>query len=55
QQVVLRILKRKFGALSAALETDIRALTPPLLLNLSEALLDFATPADLQTWLQEHA
>ncbi|PDW03690.1 hypothetical protein CJ255_07670 [Candidatus Viridilinea mediisalina] len=55
QQLVLRLLKRKVGPLSDALEAQVVALSPSLLLSLSEALLDFTTSADLQAWLQEHA
>jgi hypothetical protein len=51
QQLILRQLTRKLGALSAPLEAKVTALPPPLLIELSEALLDFNQPADLDVWL----
>lgn len=54
QELVLRQLKRRCGEVSDVLEADVLALAPLLLLDLSEALLDFTSPDDLQAWLQNH-
>ncbi|WP_124681794.1 DUF4351 domain-containing protein [Candidatus Viridilinea mediisalina] len=53
RNMVLRLLKRKFGELNEALEAQISALPPSLLAPLSEALLDFMTQAELDAWLRE--
>lgn len=54
QQLVLTQLKRKFGGMTSALEAAVKTLTPPLLLSLSEDLLDFTDPEDLEAWLQNN-
>ena len=53
--LVLRQLRRRLGALSADLETQIRALPVADLEALGEALLDWQTPAELLAWLQRHS
>ncbi|MFV9505465.1 MAG: DUF4351 domain-containing protein [Oscillochloridaceae bacterium umkhey_bin13] len=53
--IVLRLLTRKLGALDATLTDRVTALTPEMLLDLSEALLDFMAPPDLSIWLDQHA
>ncbi|HYQ91005.1 MAG TPA: DUF2887 domain-containing protein, partial [Candidatus Competibacteraceae bacterium] len=52
--LVLRLLQRRLGALSADVETQIRALSVADLEALGEALLDWQTPAELLAWLQHH-
>ncbi|MFV9505466.1 MAG: DUF4351 domain-containing protein [Oscillochloridaceae bacterium umkhey_bin13] len=53
--IVVRQLTRKLGALDATLTDRVTALTPEMLLDLSEALLDFTAPSDLSIWLDQHA
>ncbi len=50
--LVLRLLQRRLGALSADVETQIRTLPVADLEALREALLDWQTPAELLAWLQ---
>lgn len=52
--LVLRLLIRRFGSIPAALQTQIEALSLAQLEELGEALLSFATIADLTVWLQTH-
>ena len=53
--LVLRLLTRRFGQeLSEQLRTTIATLPLPLLEELVEALLDFGTVAELETWLTAH-
>ncbi|MBW4516690.1 MAG: Rpn family recombination-promoting nuclease/putative transposase [Timaviella obliquedivisa GSE-PSE-MK23-08B] len=53
--LVLRLLTRRLGQkLSPEMKTTIAALPLPLLEELIEAVLDFGTLADLETWLTEH-
>jgi len=54
-QLVLRLLTRLFGEIDKATQARIRTLRLEQLEQLGEALLDFTTPADLQTWLHKHA
>jgi len=51
--LVLRQLKRRFGELDSNLVEQIQALKVSELEALAEALLDFATVADLERWLQQ--
>ena len=50
--VVLRLLQRRCGPISAATTARIQALPLEKLEALAEALLDFSGPADLTTWLK---
>jgi len=50
--IVSRQLNRKLGKLSEAIITKIEALSLEQLEELSEALLDFSTVANLEQWLQ---
>ncbi|PDW01218.1 DUF4351 domain-containing protein, partial [Candidatus Viridilinea mediisalina] len=52
RKVVLRLLERKLGSLSAALEAEVAALDTTQLDALSEALLSFTAQAHLAAWLQ---
>jgi predicted transposase YdaD len=50
--LVLRLLRRRLGALSTEVESRIRALPVAELEALGEALLDWHTSAELMAWLQ---
>ncbi len=50
---MLRLLDRKIGPLSAELRAQVAALTPEVLLDLSEALLDFTSVDELTDWLEQ--
>jgi len=50
--VVLRLLQRRCGPISAATTARIQALPLEKLEALAEALLDFSGPADLTAWLR---
>jgi predicted transposase YdaD len=49
--LVIRLLTKRFGELSAEIRSSISALPLPVMENLSEALLDFTNLNDLQIWL----
>ncbi len=49
--LVLRLLSKRFGNLTPQLQEDINQLSLNRLENLSEALLDFSSIQDFQTWL----
>jgi predicted transposase/invertase (TIGR01784 family) len=49
--LVIRLLTKRFGELSEEVKSSISGLPLPVLENLSEALLDFSSLADLQVWL----
>jgi hypothetical protein len=51
--VTLRLLKRRFGALSEDVSARIAALPLARVEALADALLDFATPSDLTRWLDQ--
>jgi predicted transposase YdaD len=53
--LVLRLLCRTVGPLSAAQESQIRKLSLEKIEALGEALLDFQSPDDLGRWLSEFA
>jgi len=52
--IALRLLNRRIGAMSDALEARVISLSSDQLEDLSEALLDFGVPDDLDRWLNEH-
>lgn len=52
--VILRLLTRRFGPLTPAIETQIRNLSLEQLDNLADALLDFQTETELQEWLAQN-
>jgi len=52
-ELTLRQLTRKFGPLPDDLSQQIRSLDISQLENLAESLLDFQTPTDLTTWLNQ--
>jgi len=49
--LVIRLLTKRFGELSAEIRGSISALPLTVMENLSEALLDFTNLNDLQIWL----
>ncbi len=49
--LIIRQLTKRFGELSGEMRSLIAALPLPVLEDLSEALLDFTSLADLQAWL----
>lgn len=53
--LVLRLLSRRYGALSEDLSRRIASQPVTVLEGLSEALLDFTSLADLETWLATHS
>lgn len=52
RSLVLRQLTRQIGEVPEAARSQIATLSIPQLEALGEALLDFSTLADLQTWLE---
>ncbi len=55
RSLLLRLLRRKLGAIASDQEAPIAALALEQLAALGEALLDFITAADLSAWLQTHS
>jgi hypothetical protein len=53
QRLVLRQLNRRIGDIDASLIERIQGLSIEQLENLGEALLDFSSVADLETWLHQ--
>jgi len=53
--LVLRLLRRRFGSLSAEVAAAVQSMTLRRLESLGEALLDFTCPADLAVWLRRHS
>lgn len=54
EAVVVRLLRKRFGQLDAAVEARVRGLSAQALEELAEALLDFSRPSDLTGWLDAH-
>jgi hypothetical protein len=55
RDLVLRLLERKVGPLTAELQQQVAARSQEQLLALSEDLLDFTTRDALTAWLAAHA
>ena len=55
EAIVLRQLRRRFGDIPEALELRIHSLGRPVRESFAEALLDFTSLADAETWLTENA
>ena len=53
QRLVLRLLNRRIGEIDASLTERVKGLSIEQLENLGEALLDFSSVADLETWLNQ--
>ncbi len=54
QETILHQLSRKFGQISPTMKSQIKTLEMPQLENLTEALLDFTSVADLEGWLRDN-
>ncbi|MBD2680929.1 DUF4351 domain-containing protein [Nostoc paludosum FACHB-159] len=55
QNLILRLLNRRFGEIDARLIQQVQGLSIEQLENLGEALLDFTTVADLETWFNQQS
>ncbi|MFN6530468.1 DUF4351 domain-containing protein [Nostoc sp. ChiSLP03a] len=55
QDLILRLLNRRIGEIDASLIVKIKGLSIEQLENLGEALLDFSSVADLETWLNQQS
>ena len=53
QRLAIRQLRRRIGAVPEEREAQIRRLSIETVEDLAEALLDFAGPADLESWLYD--
>ncbi|MEI2578551.1 DUF4351 domain-containing protein [Scytonema sp. PRP1] len=53
QRLIIRQLNRRIGEINASLIERVQGLSIEQLENLGEALLDFSTVADLETWLNQ--
>ncbi|MFO0053776.1 MAG: DUF4351 domain-containing protein, partial [Dolichospermum sp.] len=51
--LVIRLLTKRFGELPADADHSISVLPLPVLVSLSEALLDFTSLYDFQVWLDQ--
>jgi hypothetical protein len=54
-ELVLLLLPKQCGPLTATLQMRVAALDADVLLALAVALLDFTGPDDLRQWLEQHA
>lgn len=54
RSLILRLLSRKVGEISLEAKSQIEMLSLTQLEDLAEALLNFATLADLTGWLETH-
>ena len=53
-ELVIRLLNRRVGGLSSELQVQVKALSLLRLGELGEALLDFTSIADLESWLSQN-
>ncbi len=53
QRLVIRQLNRRISEIDASLIERVQSLSIEQLENLGEALLDFSSVADLETWLNQ--
>jgi len=53
--LIVRLLSRRFGALSPEQISQVRSLSIPQLESLGEALLDFQELGEFEAWLQENS
>ncbi|MEL6382173.1 MAG: DUF4351 domain-containing protein [Cyanobacteria bacterium J06626_18] len=54
RQLILRLLNRQVGTVTAALVEQVESLSSEQLESLGEALLDFNEMSDLANWLADH-
>ena len=55
KELLVRLLRRRFGDVSQEIEARIDALPDSRLDELGEAILDFTSLTDAQSWLDAHA
>lgn len=55
REIIMHVLDRKVGSLTAETQAQITALTGEQLLRLSEALFDFTSIDDVTAWLAQQA
>ncbi|MDB9437703.1 DUF4351 domain-containing protein [Dolichospermum lemmermannii CS-548] len=55
QRLIIRLLKRRFGEIDSLLIQKVQELPVEKLEELGEALLDFTSVTDLETWLQHNS
>ncbi|MBD0390047.1 MAG: DUF4351 domain-containing protein [Nostoc sp. C3-bin3] len=55
QRLVIRLLNRRIGEIDTLLVEQIKSLSLEQLENLGEALLDFSSVGDLETWLNQQS
>jgi predicted transposase YdaD len=55
EDLILRLLNHRIGEIDASLIGRIKGLPIEQLENLGEALLDFSSVADLETWLNQQS
>ncbi len=55
EDIIVRLLRRRFGSIAPEVIERIDLLSDDQLNELAEALLDFTSLADLETWLDQHA
>ena len=55
QQIILRLLNRRFGELGLSVIGQIQGLSIDELESLGDVLLDFSKVGDLEVWLREKA
>lgn len=55
QQIILRLLNRRFGGLGLSVIEQIQGLSIDELESLGDVLLDFSEVGDLEVWLREKA
>ena len=54
EELIVRQLNRRFGSVSAQVTERLNRLSSEQLNDLGEALVDFKTSADLESWLSQH-
>jgi hypothetical protein len=52
-ELVLRLLRRRLGSVTAPQEKALRVLSISRIEALGEALIEFSSPADLDRWLRK--
>ena len=55
QRLIIRLLKRRFGEIDSLLIQKVQELPVEKLEELGEALLDFTSVTDLETWLEHNS
>jgi predicted transposase YdaD len=53
-RLVLRQLARRIGSVAPEVRSHVQSLSLAQIEALGEALLDFSSPSDLMSWLQQH-